>query len=683
MKWVYPEFLFALAVILIPLLIHLFHFKRYKTVFFSSLTFLKSIEQEQKSTRKLKHWLLFALRALAFAFLVFAFAQPFKPLSTNKQEAAQPIIGVFVDNSFSMSRIGENGELLSQAKELAKSLGEKAPRNARFVLFTNELSGDEKQLLTKAALLEQIDKLTFSPLVRSFDDVSNWWQQYIIDAKRNGSRIATTQLVYLSDFQKNTFGKIKAKQLANNLVYPVILSPVSSSNLYIDSVWFDSPTHKMNRKETVFIRVKNEGNEVAKNTEVSLKIGKMKRDLFANLTANGSDTVELSYFNNQSGIIECVATINDKQMMQDDAFYFNYEVKKQANVLLINGEDAVSNIERVLELDDFYVVKTMDQNDRVSTETTDLIIVNGANNLSQNTQNQLINATKEGVTLLLFPGKNATLGAWNNLLAKVNMPLFAGLYEAELSVKTIALSDNFFDGVFEKKPENISLPAAKTSYRTTKNSTTQAVDLMRFQNGAPFFVKSTGSSPVFLATVSLHSDHSSFTSNQLFSTLVLRTAELSQKSRPYFLTIGNSKAYPVTTENTNSDQPIHIIGKDCDFIPRTLEQKNVTRISIQGMEAVRRLLAGNYNIQKGGVSSGNLSLNYDRKESHIASYTNAELTDAFAKANYKIEKVSDALGWSGASFLSLTQPVTYWKWCVIFALVFLIAEMMVVHLFKK
>ena len=100
MKWVYPEFLFALAVILIPLLIHLFHFKRYKTVFFSSLTFLKSIEQEQKSTRKLKRWIIFALRALAFACIVFAFAQPYKPLSGNKQTAAQPIIGIFLDNSF-------------------------------------------------------------------------------------------------------------------------------------------------------------------------------------------------------------------------------------------------------------------------------------------------------------------------------------------------------------------------------------------------------------------------------------------------------------------------------------------------------------------------------------------------------------------------------------------------------
>src|SRR6218665_3085960 len=103
MKWVYPEFLFALAVILIPLLIHLFHFKRYKTLYFSSLTFLKSVEQEQRSVRKLKQWIIFACRALAFTFLVFAFAQPFKPLTQSKTTAGNQIIGIYLDNSFSMS----------------------------------------------------------------------------------------------------------------------------------------------------------------------------------------------------------------------------------------------------------------------------------------------------------------------------------------------------------------------------------------------------------------------------------------------------------------------------------------------------------------------------------------------------------------------------------------------------
>src|SRR4051812_11478933 len=139
MKWVYPEFLFALAVILIPLLIHLFHFKRYKTILFSSLTFLKSVEQNQKNTRKLKYWLVFTARALAFAFLVFAFAQPYFPLKAHSQKSGVNIIGVYVDNSFSMTRIGVTGELLSQSRELAKSIVQDAPRTAQFVLFTNEL----------------------------------------------------------------------------------------------------------------------------------------------------------------------------------------------------------------------------------------------------------------------------------------------------------------------------------------------------------------------------------------------------------------------------------------------------------------------------------------------------------------------------------------------------------------
>ncbi len=86
MKWVYPQFLFALAVLIIPLLIHLFHFKRYKTVYFSSLSFLKSIEQEQRSVRKLKRWLIFAARAFAFTFFVFAFAQPYFSVDDQKEQ---------------------------------------------------------------------------------------------------------------------------------------------------------------------------------------------------------------------------------------------------------------------------------------------------------------------------------------------------------------------------------------------------------------------------------------------------------------------------------------------------------------------------------------------------------------------------------------------------------------------
>ena len=43
MKFLYPEFLWALTVLAIPILIHLFNFKRYKTLYFSSLNFIKHV----------------------------------------------------------------------------------------------------------------------------------------------------------------------------------------------------------------------------------------------------------------------------------------------------------------------------------------------------------------------------------------------------------------------------------------------------------------------------------------------------------------------------------------------------------------------------------------------------------------------------------------------------------------
>ena len=125
MKWVYPEFLLAFGLLTIPILIHLFHFRKYKTVFFSSLTFVKNIEQEQKKPKKIKHLLILCCRLLVLSFLILAFARPYFPGKTEDKRTS--IIGVYLDNSYSMSRLGEKGELLSQAKELVRSLINQVP----------------------------------------------------------------------------------------------------------------------------------------------------------------------------------------------------------------------------------------------------------------------------------------------------------------------------------------------------------------------------------------------------------------------------------------------------------------------------------------------------------------------------------------------------------------------------
>ena len=61
MRFVYPEFLWALSLLIVPVIIHLFSFRRYKTLYFSSLQFIQHVERQNKSTQKLKNLLILML----------------------------------------------------------------------------------------------------------------------------------------------------------------------------------------------------------------------------------------------------------------------------------------------------------------------------------------------------------------------------------------------------------------------------------------------------------------------------------------------------------------------------------------------------------------------------------------------------------------------------------------------
>ena len=101
MSFVYPAFLWALAALSIPIIIHLFNFRRYKTVYFPDISFLKEVKQETDSRSKIKHWLVLLMRLLAISFLVFAFAQPFIKHQTQIERAGKKSIS----SSYRFNRI--------------------------------------------------------------------------------------------------------------------------------------------------------------------------------------------------------------------------------------------------------------------------------------------------------------------------------------------------------------------------------------------------------------------------------------------------------------------------------------------------------------------------------------------------------------------------------------------------
>lgn len=683
MKWVYPEFLFALLVLVIPILIHLFHFRKYKTVYFSSIAFVKSVEQQQKNPRKLKHLLILIARMLAFTCLVIAFAQPYFSGSDASKKDIQ-LIGVYVDNSFSMSRIGGQGELLAQAKTLAESIVEKAPRNTQYVLFTNELSGNEKQTLTQVKFVDQVGKIKYSPIYRSREEVLLFWNQWIEDAQKEGNIKTKPTLVFLSDFQKDKPSQSTKKFKSIPSVSPLILSPQNTGNLYIDTLWFETPIQKLGSSQTLSIRVVNSGKEAIESAVVNVQIGKIKRDLFAELPAFGSDTLQLNYFNQEAGIVKGKVSINDKQMTQDDAFYFNYEVKKNSSVLIINGEDAVNNVGIVYGLDDFYKVKEVPTNQAAgeNLEDYDLVVLNGLNQIPSSLSTSLESVHQESGSILLIPGTNVSPTGWNASLEKLALPTINGIQTVGLSVQKLNIKDPFFNGIFEGKPDNISLPAVAKAYRLINNSKTLSSSLINYQNGTPFFVKSTGKGNSYLFSTSLKQEFSTFTSNQLFSTLLLHVGNLSQRQNPYYLIIGSDGSYPVNNV-ANGDKPVHLKEGTIDYIPVLFTKNKRSYISVQGLEAIRILEAGNYSIQQNGKSKGIVSMNYNRQESQTAESTPEEIKTGFQQAGIQVNTIQDGSNWNSASLLEIGENYDIWIWFVFFAGIFVLCEMALLIFYKK
>src|SRR3954466_8318477 len=89
MHFIYPGFLFALFTLSIPVIVHLFNFRRFKKIYFTNVRFLREIKQDTQSKSRLRHLLILISRILAVTFLVLAFAQPYIPVSSKQIETGR------------------------------------------------------------------------------------------------------------------------------------------------------------------------------------------------------------------------------------------------------------------------------------------------------------------------------------------------------------------------------------------------------------------------------------------------------------------------------------------------------------------------------------------------------------------------------------------------------------------
>ncbi len=677
MKFLYPEFLWAFLVLLIPIIIHLFNFKRYKTLYFSSLSFVKHVDQKTKSTKSLKHLLILLSRLLAFIFLVLAFAQPYFSKNDATSQSLDSVVSIYIDNSFSMQANGSEGELLSEARENARQIIKKAPLDTRFLVATNELSGSEERILTKVEAFEKIDKINFSALTRTINDIVQWQTNNY--AKNQLQDNASIQSVLLSDFQKLDQEKNKQLAIENISFFPIKLSAESEANVFIDSLWFSSPIHKVNTKNELNIRVVNKGAQDMVNTEVLISIDRFKKTIFIDLPKNQSITTKIGYMDKSIGTKTGKVQVIDNHVFFDDSYFLSYEVKERINVLVLDGEDAIPNIAMVLDLDNYFnysskKITTITKNDF---EEKDFVIINGANDMTNGMTNYLTDFVSTGGSIALFPGKNPSNSGWNSLLQINKLPQLGKRISSGTKIKSINYDDPFFAGVFESKTQQLNLPSVATVYQANSNSQTMSRSLIELQNGLPLLARIQENGSVFMFYSSLHPDFGNFSKDALFSTITLRMSEISQRKQPEYIVIGSDSRFPIY-EKISDDNPIHIVNESFDLIPQASSVSGVNYISLKNTNTTNQLKAGNYQLKTDKII-GSLSLNYNRSESDLTTNSKEEVISQLKSMGAKNIKFNEIGGDSQLSTIDIDKPFSYWKICIILTLIFVSIEMLLIR----
>ncbi|MFN5366031.1 MAG: BatA domain-containing protein, partial [Bacteroidota bacterium] len=158
MQFLFPGFLAALAVISIPVIIHLFYFRRFKRVYFTNVRFLKEVKEETSNRQKLRNLLVLLMRALAIAAMVLAFAQPFIPLQDGLKKG-QKAVSVYIDNSFSMNALSQDAPLVELAKQRARDIISAYSVEDRFQILTNDFEGRDQRLVSKEDALGRIEEI--------------------------------------------------------------------------------------------------------------------------------------------------------------------------------------------------------------------------------------------------------------------------------------------------------------------------------------------------------------------------------------------------------------------------------------------------------------------------------------------------------------------------------------------
>ncbi|MFD0862284.1 BatA domain-containing protein [Sungkyunkwania multivorans] len=642
MQFKYPEILWALLLLLIPILVHLFQLRRFQKVPFTNVKFLRAVTIQTRKSSQIKKWLVLFTRMLAITALVIAFAQPYladRDLATSKKETV-----IYLDNSFSMQAKEKGSSILEGA---IQDLIESVPEDARFTLFTN----DKTYLGTSiAAIRNDLLQLPFSPTQLSLDAVLFKGNTFFSDDATD------KDLIVISDFQQKDETLQLSSETSTRLRW-VQLAPQNRSNISIDSAYV-SRNDAVNLELTVTLSSQE-------SNEATLPIS-----LYDNERLIAKTAVSFENENSASTIFTLPAgkainghlEIDDNALVFDNHLFFNINAPEKINVLAIN-QDNDDFLKRIFTDDEFELeAVALDQLDYALISTQNLIVLNELTTVPTSLASALKAFTANGGWVSIIPAKEIDLRGYNDFLKNHGLGTFGPRNDSDKRITTIAFDHPLFQGVFESNVRNFQYPKVQSSLESSMISGRK---ILSFEDDRPLLVQNGN---YYLFTASINKENSNFKNSPLIVPTMYNMGRKSLQLSKLYYTIGANNVFDIRSD-LQEDQILSIETRGSSFIPLQQNLNNKTRITTT--ELPRE--AGIFDVKNKQTVLQQISFNYDRDESKLVYHDIAGLFG---------QEVANSVATMFDTLKSESRVNELWKWFVIFALLSLVIEMLILKFFK-
>jgi hypothetical protein len=336
MSFLAPAFLVGLLAIAVPVLIHLIQRERLRTVEFPSLMFLRKIPYQSVRRRRIRHWMLLAMRIAALALIVAAFARPFirgRQAVAQSSSTAREVV-VLLDRSYSMG-YGTHWERARRAAaDTVRGLG--GADRVSLVLFGTGAEMAVRSTTDRAPVVAAIDSAQVGAGGTRFGPALKLAQSVLAE-----SRLARREIVLVSDFQRSAWKREDAISLSPGTSFkPVSVAETPTSNVVLLTTTLTRGSFAGQERVTVAAALSNHGSAPA-HPAVTLEIeGRTIQTEDVELAADGSGSVTFAPVSLPAQGTRGTVRVASDLLSQDNTAHFVAAPAQSIATLIVERPDA-------------------------------------------------------------------------------------------------------------------------------------------------------------------------------------------------------------------------------------------------------------------------------------------------------------------------------------------------------